>query len=134
LGIRALTVDNPNTSYEHATFAVLDFASPAEPDEEDESPKTAQYGITGMVYSDLNGDGLYTPGEGIVGAEMLVNSGDSLNRRTTTNNTGGFAMLLDPAEYLITMAWEDIPVASVALDDANMVVFFTVEWPGEMSE
>lgn len=136
VGISVLTADNPNIFYDNATLAVLDFAFPIEPEGnggEDQNTEPEQFGVAGTVYGDLNGDGLYTAGEGIPGAVLFV-TGDEIEKKISTNNAGGFTVFLAPGEYTLTMEGEAGQAAEFVLGDANMAVYFAVECPGETLE
>ena len=81
--------------------------------------------LTGVVYRDLNQDGLYTPGEGVSARSVIV-FGGGLHLRT--NGAGGFNTLVDPGGYWVILfnQTEELRIKEVWLEDANKGACFTV--------
>jgi uncharacterized protein YkwD len=70
-------------------------------------------GIVGVVFSDLNGNGLLDPGEGLSGIELSV-SGSAVSDVLLTGEGGGFHIVLPEGPYEITTAGTD-PVETVEI-------------------
>jgi len=60
--------------------------------------------LTGVAYTDLNGDGFYEPGEGLGGLSVQVKSGMGAVYQTTTWDTGGYQLQLPAGTYQVTFS------------------------------
>jgi len=86
--------------------------------------------LTGVVYGDANGDGLYTMGEGISDTSVTVDGGDA-SFALVTNVAGGFTLELEPGRYSVIIHENgDIPERVVDIGDENLGLWFKVN-PGE---
>jgi len=86
--------------------------------------------LTGVVYDDVNGDGLYTMGEGIFDTWVTVDGSDA-SFDLVTNIAGGFTLELEPGPYSVIIHENgDIPERVVDIGDENMGLWFKVD-PGE---
>ncbi len=90
------------------------------------------HGIEGVVYSDLNQDNLYSPGEGIGRVSVSVEglSDDDTSRRVDlyTNEAGGFSLPAVPGEYRISVVVDDHEMTRdiEVGEEENSVVMFSV--------
>ncbi len=90
--------------------------------------------LTGVVYNDINGDGLYGLGEGIPHASVTVNGSDA-SFPVFTNMAGGFTLELDPGLYTVTIdSDESIPEKVVDLQDENLGIWFIVNSVGGVAD
>ncbi|RZB38054.1 MAG: hypothetical protein SRB2_00400 [Desulfobacteraceae bacterium Eth-SRB2] len=76
----------PNEYFSHSFMVTCDFGSPAVP--------TGAY-LMGLIYTDMDGDGLYTPGEGMPGVDIHIDN-PHMDFEMTSDRTGGFQLLLGP--------------------------------------
>ena len=60
--------------------------------------------LTGVAYTDLNGDGFYEPGEGLGGLSVQVKSGTGATYQTTTWDAGGYQLQLPAGAYQVTFS------------------------------
>ncbi len=76
--------------------------------------------VTGTVFQDLDGTGAYKPGEGMGGVQIQADG-----QSTVTWSSGGYAMQLEPGDYLLTFSHEEFE-ERVELDftmpDKNILV------------
>jgi hypothetical protein len=80
--------------------------------------------LTGVVFNDANGNGLYQAGEGLAGVTITVAGVGS----TTTFATGGYSFQLSPGTYTVTAAGGGLsrPITkTVTIGAANARVNFT---------
>ncbi len=79
--------------------------------------------ILGVVYDDLNSDGIYTAGEGIGNVQIIIHESTT---QTVTASAGGYALRLASGSYLVRAILPDGREASqyVALTDQNVKVDF----------
>lgn len=63
-------------------------------------------GIVGSVFSDLDGNGLFDPGEGLSGIKVIV-SGAAFSRVLLTGAGGGFHIVLPEGTYEVSAAGTD---------------------------
>ncbi|HSI34728.1 MAG: hypothetical protein ACAI43_08650 [Phycisphaerae bacterium] len=59
--------------------------------------------LLGVIYTDVDGDGAYSPGEGAAGATVIA-TGAAGTFTTTTMSAGGYQMDLPPGVYAMTVA------------------------------
>jgi len=82
--------------------------------------------LTGVVYRDANGDGLYSLGEGIPNANVTVGGSDAYFS-VVTHMAGGFTLELDPGRYIVTIDQNgDISERVIEIRDENMGIWFKV--------
>jgi hypothetical protein len=78
--------------------------------------------ITGVVYSDANGNGLYDINEGIGG--VTVDAGGQI---ATTNSAGGYSIEVQPGDYNVTASggsYNGVGSAVVTVNGGNVEVDF----------
>ncbi len=80
----------PFTGYPHAHLTTCDFSSSAW--------RTESF-LLGVVYDDVNEDGLYSVGEGLGDVEISIFNADY---ETVTALAGGYGIPVLPGEYLVT--------------------------------
>ena len=88
--------------------------------------------LTGVVYEDLDQDGIYSPGEGIPGIAISIEGvGAALN--LFTNQAGGFTVRLEPGNYQVTACLPDdkLRVQTVDLAEENQGLWFRIEIEGK---
>lgn len=93
-------------------------------------------GIVGVVYSDLDQDMLYSPGEGIcqvaVSVEGLSGDDASCLFKLHTNEAGGFGLPVVPGEYRISVVIYDHEIVEhIEVGDQNRAVWISVPLPPE---
>ncbi len=100
-------------------LAAIDFGSSLDP----EKPA-----LTGVVFSDMNSDGFYNPGEGVHDAEIIIED-DSTSHGIFTGQSGGLTMWLDQGVYqvAVNIDGEDGFVETVEITEENESFIFTVE-------
>jgi hypothetical protein len=59
--------------------------------------------LVGAVFTDMNGDGFYSLGEGVAGVDVSV-TGDNGTFTTTTSAAGGYQLALPPGTYTATFS------------------------------
>lgn len=69
-------------------------------------------GIVGVVFSDLDGNGLLDPGEALSGVEVTISSGSAVSRVLLTGEGGGFHIVLPGGPHEVSAAGTD-PAESV---------------------
>ena len=83
--------------------------------------------LVGVVYSDLDQDGLYSQGEGISGVAMSIDGPSGAFNNIYTNKTGGFSVALMPGLYQITaLVDEQEMIKHIELGEENQAVMFQV--------
>ena len=88
------------------------------------STRPAKPSLTGVVYTDANGDGQYGFGEGVPNTFVTV-KGNSGALSVFTNLAGGFALELDPGQYTVTVDPEgSILERVVDLGEENLGLWF----------
>lgn len=89
---------------------------------------TAEYQpyIGGVVYRDLNQDGLYNAGEGVPGMRIIVYGG---GLHLKTDEAGGFGAVVDPGGYLVILfsQTEELEIREVRPIEENKWVCFKVD-------
>ncbi|MEA2015069.1 MAG: CAP domain-containing protein [Thermodesulfobacteriota bacterium] len=102
-------------------------------------------GIVGVIYSDLDQDMLYSPGEGIDQVAVSVDglSGPVCMQRTGrddtsslfklySNEAGGFGLTVGPGEYRISVVIEDHEMTEyIEVGEENRAVWFSVPLPAK---
>ena len=84
----------------------------------------AKPSVTGVVYTDANGDGQYGFGEGIPRVVVTV-KGFSGTFSVFTNLAGGFALELDPGQYTVTVERDGSILERVLeIGDENLGLWF----------
>lgn len=85
--------------------------------------------LVGVVYSDLDQDGLYSQGEGIPGVAISIDGPSGL-LNMYTNETGGFSVALMPGPYWIVVRMDEQEMIKyVELEEENQAVMFNVSVP-----
>ena len=87
--------------------------------------------LTGTVYRDEDGSGTYSPGEGLGGVSVETEAGS-----TTTWDSGGYALSLEPGTHEITFSGGELEepyTESVTIDDVN-VLLDVVDGAGEPAD
>lgn len=92
-------------------LAAIDVGSAAADDAGAADGGGAAYGgglvlVSGVLYRDGDGDGLYGPGEGLAGLEVTVTGSPGV-LTVLTDPAGGFAAPLPPGEYAFSASGED---------------------------
>jgi len=106
-------------------FMVVDLAKSALP---------ARPSLMGVVYSDVNQDGLYGPGEGIANVFVTVQGGDG-PYTVMTNAVGRFTLELDPGLYTITVEVDGFTMEREAnLEGENLGLWFNISSIPGMNE
>ena len=102
---------------DQVSLLVADFGS---------SPASLDPALVGVVYSDLDQDGLYSQGEGIPGAAMSID-GPSGAFNIYTNETGGFSVALMPGPYWIVVRMDEQEMIKyIELGEENQTVMFNL--------
>ena len=90
--------------------------------------------IEGVVYSDLDLDTLYTPGEGIDQVAVSVEdlNGDDTSRRFNlyTNEAGGFGLPVVPGQYRISVkadGYETVEDVDIEVGEENRMLQFGIK-------
>lgn len=88
-------------------------------------------GIEGVVYSDLDQDMLYSPGEGIGQVSVSIESlsEDDTSRRfdVYSNEAGGFGLPAVPGEYRISVVVDDHEmIEDIEVGEENRAIMFSV--------
>ncbi|EFI34206.1 lipoprotein [Desulfonatronospira thiodismutans ASO3-1] len=81
--------------------------------------------LTGTVFQDLDGSGAYKPGEGL--GDVQVQAGEQV---TATWDSGGYAMQLEPGDYLLTFnhdEFEEKVEMDFTMPDENVLVDLVLE-------
>jgi hypothetical protein len=114
LGMGALKVGR---SFTNAYVLTCDFGARA---------NQAEPYLTGVVYQDLDQDGLYSPGEGLPGRNVLV-YGAGLH--LTTDAAGGFNVPVEQGGYWVILfsQTEDLKITEVNLSEKNQWVGFATD-------
>jgi hypothetical protein len=103
---------------DHMSLLVADFGSSTAP---------LDPSLVGVVYSDLDQDGLYSQGEGIPGVAMSIDGPSGLLINIYTNETGGFSVALIPGPYWIVVRMDEQEMIKyVELEEENQAVMFKV--------
>jgi hypothetical protein len=103
---------------DHVSLLVADFGSSTAP---------LDPSLVGVVYSDLDQDGLYSQGEGIPGVAMSIDGPSGLLINIYTNETGGFSVALIPGPYWIMVRMDEQEMIKyVELEEENQAVMFKV--------
>ncbi len=105
----------------NVTLTVVDYAAPAAPGDP---------WLSGMVYHDENGNGLFDQGEGLPGVKVEIkDTGSALEKHLRTNGIGGFSTVLPAGRYrVLIIAGDTEPLKKwVTLGNAN--VWISVEAP-----
>ena len=80
--------------------------------------------LAGVVYSDLNGDGIYSMGEGLERVAVEI-EGESGHFSVYTNEAGGFSLSLPSGAYrLAVMAGEEEMIRYIDIGSENRLVIF----------
>ena len=96
VGIGLASQDTTDGSFiDRQTDTTIDMASTA----------NTQPFLTGVVFSDVTGNGEYEPGDGLGGVTITVANVGS----TTTLDAGGFSMQLAPGTYTVTASGGGLP-------------------------
>lgn len=84
--------------------------------------------LVGGVYTDLDEDGLYTPGEGISGISVSI-EGNATAFDIATNSVGGFNARVEPGEYTISalLTNDEVKTQTVELGEGNRAIWFIME-------
>jgi uncharacterized protein YkwD len=80
--------------------------------------------LTGVVYNDLNHNGVYDAGEGLAGVTIAVQGGPTI----TDWNSGGYSLQLRPGTYTVTFSGGGLPNAitrTVTLGTQNVELDIT---------
>jgi uncharacterized protein YkwD len=88
--------------------------------------------LTGAVFNDSNGNGLYDIGEGLGGVSVQVFQGSNLVASTTTGDAGAYQLQLDPGTYTVTFSGGRLPSAqssTVTLGTQNVQQNLVVNLP-----
>jgi hypothetical protein len=118
-GTGAVEIDG---DIEHRYVGIVDFGATVQ-----ESPN-----LLTVVYRDLNGDGLYSPDEGVPEALITVDSGYAFagfvrSEDLRTNSAGGVAFAAAPGLHRLTLQlpyW--VEERSVRVDTENLRVEFRI--------
>ncbi|EFI35571.1 SCP-like extracellular [Desulfonatronospira thiodismutans ASO3-1] len=81
--------------------------------------------LTGTVFQDLDDSGAYKPGEGLGDVQIQVGG-----QGTTTWDSGGYAMQLEPGDYLLTFnhdKFEEKVEMDFTMPDENVLVDLVLE-------
>ena len=82
--------------------------------------------LTGLVYEDLDRNGLYSVGEGIPEIAVTIEGSDTL-LNLFTNVAGGFEVSLEPGLYHVIALIDDDPMECwVEMEEGNLAVWFKV--------
>ena len=102
---------------DQVSLLVADFGS---------TPAPLDPALVGVVYSDLDQDGLYSQGEGIPGVAISIDiDGPSGLSNIYTNETGGFSVALMPGPYWIVVRMDEQEMIKyVELEEENQAVMF----------
>lgn len=85
--------------------------------------------VTGVVFYDFDGDGFFSPGEGVRGIEMAVNGG---SYRSATSTSGGYSLPvpgLTGADQVIFVGDDFDEVSPVILSGGNQKVDLMMAYP-----
>jgi uncharacterized protein YkwD len=91
------------------------------------SQEEARSGIMGVVFLDLDGDGLYSMGEGVGNVSVSVEDMEGTIYHAVTDWTGGFWMELDPGRYVLEFldaSGNLLETRDVAVEDGPIGVRF----------
>ena len=94
---------------------------------------SAKQALTGVVYADLNENGLYDAGEGLADVAITVQrqgTDDPSAKSIFTGETGGYTIFLEPGRYRVSVvcgASEDLQARIVEINAANVWLPFLVE-------
>lgn len=88
--------------------------------------------LTGVAYTDLNGDGFYEPGEGLGGLSVQVKSGTGTTYQTTTWDAGGYQLKLPAGAYQVAFSGGALatPVTKTANAGSQNLELDLVRAPG----
>jgi uncharacterized protein YkwD len=92
----------------------------------------AQAELLGVVYKDQDNDHFYTPGEGQGGVTIEVDNLDNQKvASTTTSDSGGYQIPLDPGTYKVTALVNNTAVRTdvVSIGGSNVKVDYDVSQP-----
>lgn len=81
--------------------------------------------LTGVAYSDSNGDKFYTPGEGLGGVRIMAKPAGSTAVSTSTGAAGGYEKSLAAGSYTVTFSGGGLPATvamQVAVADRNVKI------------
>ncbi len=119
IGFGAVTLNQGEELIYTYHLVVCDFGAPIT--EQDPS-------LTGIVYEDLDQDGLYSPGEGIPGIVISI-EGAEKTVDLFTNVAGGFTVRLEPGEYKVSayLPDDEVRVETVDLAEENKALWFRIE-------
>ena len=128
-------------------IAVCDYAAPVQEEEgghqgEEEITESYLAALTGIVYVDLNENGLYDPDEGIAGQKIKIanqtdNSANVPIQTIFTGETGGYMIPLEPGTYRIWIADEkneEIQGESITIQTDNVWLPFLMNDSVKVSE
>ena len=87
----------PDEYFDHSFVVTCDFGSPSTP--------TGLY-LMGLIYTDIDGNGLYKPGEGIPGMDIYIDY-PNVDFEITSDRTGGFQLLLGPGATRVVLWPQD---------------------------
>ena len=83
--------------------------------------------LKGLVYEDLDRNGLYSLGEGIPEIAVTIEGSDTL-LNLFTNVAGGFEVSLEPGFYHVIALIDDDPMECwVEMEEGNLAVWFKME-------
>lgn len=83
----------PEESLDHSFLVTCDFGSPA---------TWGGIYLMGLIYTDIDGDGLYTPGEGLSGIDVHIDYPHT-DMEISSDGTGGFQLLLGPGAIRLVL-------------------------------
>jgi uncharacterized protein YkwD len=87
----------PDEYFDHSFLVTCDFGSPSTP---------AGLYLMGLIYTDIDGDGQYTPGEGIPGMDIYIDY-PNVDFEVKSDRTGSFQLLLGPGPTRVVLWPQD---------------------------
>jgi len=85
--------------------------------------------LSGIVYTDVNANGLYDAGEGVSDASLTIKASgvDGAVKKVTTNAAGGYTAFMEPGQYRVSVGSDqDEQIQWVTVDGENVWQIFEV--------